>query len=92
MCVHMRTLTHTHTHGVLLSQKNKEQNLATCENMNRSTGYYAEWSKWEKEKYVWFHLHVECEKHNKTEAVTEKQSHSQREGKVGEWEKTGEEE
>ena len=30
-------------------------------------------------------------KHNKTEAVTEKQSHSQREGRLGEWEKTGEE-
>ena len=44
MCVHMRTLTHTHE-GVLFSQKNKEQNLATCENMNRSTGYYADWSK-----------------------------------------------
>ena len=32
--------------------KNKEQNLATCENVNRSTGYYAERNKSEKDKYV----------------------------------------
>ena len=45
--------------------KNKEQNLATCENVNRSTGYYAEWNKSEKDKYVSFYLHVESEKQNK---------------------------
>ena len=32
--------------------KNKEQNLATCENVNRFTRYYAEWNKSEKDKYV----------------------------------------
>ena len=94
-CACVCACTHMHTKEYYLAKK-REQNLVTCENMNRCTGYYdAEWSKSEKDKYVWFHLHVESEKQNKwtnkTEAVTEKQSHSQREGRVGEWEKMGEE-
>ena len=39
--------------GILLGHK-KEQNLATCNNMDGPRGYCAEWSKLEKDKcHLW---------------------------------------
>ena len=51
-CVH----THKHTgNGIPLSHK-KEWNFAICNNMNGLGGYYAKWSKSEKDKYCMISL------------------------------------
>ena len=45
-----------HTHdGILLSYK-KGWNVAICQNMGRLGGYYAKWSKTEKDKYCMLSL------------------------------------
>ena len=47
----MSTHTHTHTHtGILFSHK-REGNLAICDNMDRTWGYYAKQNKTNKDKY-----------------------------------------
>ena len=46
---------------ILLSNLKKEWNLAICNNMHGSRGYYAKWNKSET-SIIWFHLHVDTKK------------------------------
>ena len=44
----------------------KEWNPAICNNMGGPGGYYAKWSKSDKERdTVWFHLYVQSKNQNK---------------------------
>ena len=43
---------------MLLSHK-KEQNNASCSNMDATRDYHTKWNKIEKENTIWYHLHVE---------------------------------
>ena len=68
---HTHTQTHTHN-GILLGHK-KEQNFATCNNMDGLGRNYTKWNKWDRNTdTVRYHSYVECKKHNKLVNVTKK--------------------
>ena len=49
--------THTHTQGILLSQR--ERSFIICNNTNAPGGYYAKWTtQAEKEKYLIYHSYA----------------------------------
>lgn len=55
VCVHMHTCTHTHTQTHTkwnITQPWKKYNLAICNNMDGSRGYYAKWSKSDEERQI----------------------------------------
>ena len=64
--------------GILLSHK-IEWNLAACDNMAGSRGYYAKWSKSDRESIVWFHVYVESKKQNEQNKIKQKQTHRYKE-------------
>ena len=50
--IYMHTHTYTYTHtGILLSHQ-KEWNIATCNDMNGTRGYYARWHKSVRERQI----------------------------------------
>ena len=49
-----------HAYTVEYYSSMKKWNLAICDNIDRSWGYYAKWNKTGREtNTAWFHLHVE---------------------------------
>ena len=60
--------THTYTHSVILLSHKKEQNFATCDNMDRPEEHYAQWkkSRQKKSNTVCYHLRNLKNRTNKT--------------------------
>ena len=50
-CVYIDVHIYTHTHKMEYYWAIKNQNLAICDNMDGSIGYYTKWNKSEKDKY-----------------------------------------
>ena len=65
---------------ILLSHK-KEQNFATCSNMNGLGGHYAKWNKLEEDKYCRYHLYTESKKVQQTSRYNKKEADSDIESK-----------